>query len=125
MNKFVLMPAHPSNSFFEQFPNALLYRTSDEFLSLLLYAQSHDPLPLDAESRYRLSWKAATERLISAAAQSPREAARQGRLVVSHDAKFYTFHSNVCGGAVGETLRKSFFGKLNHGENGILDETHP
>lgn len=111
MNKFVLMPEHPSNSFFEQFPNALLFRTHEDFLSLLLYAQSHDPVPLTDDLRYRLSWEAATERLMEAAAISPREAARQDRLV-AHDMKCYEFHAGISGTRLGKSLLKSFFGPL-------------
>ena len=110
MTKFVLMPKHPSNAFFEPFPNALLYRTPQEFCSLLVYAQSYDPTPLSDELRHRLSWQAATERLIQAAATSPREMARQARIKASRDMKCYEWHAGVCRGRLGKTLQKSFFG---------------
>ena len=110
MNKFVLMPKHPSNEFFEIFPNALLYKTPHEFCSLLLYAQSHDPVPLSDDLRHVLSWQAATERLIAAAAMTPRERARQERLRATRDWKCYEWHASVCGGRWGKALQKSFFG---------------
>lgn len=116
MGKFVIMPEHPSNAFFEPFPNALLYKTPKEFCSLLLYAQSHDPVPLSDDLRHALSWRAATERLISAAAVSPREAARQVRLRALRDGKCYEWHAGVCGGRFGKTIEKSFFGAFQQEE---------
>ena len=112
MNKFVIMPEHPSNTFFEDFPNALLYKTPKEFCTMLEYAQSHDPVPLSDELRHTLSWQAATERLMEAAAASPREMARQERLRATRDAKCYEWHASVCAGRLGKTLQKSFFGTL-------------
>ena len=121
MNKFVLMPKHPSNTFFEPFPNALLYRTPQEFCSLLIYAQSNDPTPLSDELRHRLSWQAATERLIDAAATSPRELARLSRLKVSRDMKCYEWHASVCRGRLGKTSQKSFFGTFEQEEEKDYD----
>jgi hypothetical protein len=112
MGKFVLMPEHPSNVFFEQFPNALLYKTAQDFCSLLLYAQLHDPMPLTEELRHTLSWDAAIERLVGAAAVSPRDAARQERLSV-RDQKCLDWHAGICGGRFGKTLQKSFFGDFD------------
>lgn len=116
MNKFVLLPRHPSNDFFEPFPNALLYRTPQEFCSLLLYAQSNDPVPLSDELRNKLSWQAATDRLIAAAATSPRELARLARVKASRDMRCYEWHASVCRGRLGKTLQKSFFGTFEEEE---------
>eukprot|EP00977_Amphora_coffeiformis_P013474 scaffold3570_cov227-Amphora_coffeaeformis.AAC.8 len=117
MNKFVIMPEHPSNAFFEAFPNALLYKTPQEFCSLLLYAQSHDPVPLGEDLRHALSWQAATDRLMEAAAMSPREAARIDRMRAVRDNKCYEWHAGVCGGRFGKTIQKSFFGVFEEDED--------
>jgi hypothetical protein len=68
MGKFVVMPKHPSNEFFYQFPNCLTYETLDEFVKKIKYAIDHDPTPLTKELRYIFTWDAAMERLIEAAA---------------------------------------------------------
>ena len=117
MNKFVIMPEHPSNAFFEPFPNALLYKTPQDFCALLLYAQLHDPVPLSDDLRHALSWQAATERLMDAAAVSPREAARQERMRALRDNKCYEWHAGVCGGRFGKTIQKSFFGVFEEEED--------
>lgn len=80
MNKFVIIPSHPSNDFFEQFPNCLVYRSRKEFVSVLQHATSNSP-PLLSEEHFRiLSWEMATLRCVSAAAVPRRDAAREERL---------------------------------------------
>ena len=104
MGKFVVLPSHPSNDFFAQFPNCLPYATKEEFVGELgiqlfcresvpkpfllntfnvvshfvsgnlYYALTHSPKPLTEEYAYALSWNAATERLIAAGSISVREA---------------------------------------------------
>ena len=66
MGKWVVCAKHPSNEFFEQFPNCLTYRTEEEFAANVYWALHHDPLPLTKAQRYTLSWDAATERFIAA-----------------------------------------------------------
>jgi len=68
MGKFVVIPDHPSNTFFKQFPNCLMYKTKDEFCANVYWALSHVPESLSPEDRYTLTWKAATNRLIRASA---------------------------------------------------------
>ena len=46
MGKWVICPKHPSNDFFEQFPNCLQYSDADEFVHALNWALVHDPPPL-------------------------------------------------------------------------------
>ena len=66
MGKFVVIPRHPSNNFFEQFPNALLYNSLDDAVDKILFAVDNNPTPLNAAFSKMLSWEAATERLIKA-----------------------------------------------------------
>lgn len=68
MGKFVIIPRHPSNMFFEQFPNALMYDTFDDAVDQLIFAMKNMPDPLCEEFARLLSWEAATERLIKASA---------------------------------------------------------
>lgn len=66
MGKWVICTKHPSNVFFEQFPNCLLYTTDEEFAANVYWALHHDPKPLSPHQRYTLSWEAATERFLDA-----------------------------------------------------------
>ena len=118
MNKFVILPEHPSNTFFRDFPNALFYKTPQEFCSRLLHAQGHDPEPLSDDLRHRLSWAAATERLIAAAALPPSALTR----VHKSDAKCYEWHAGVSAGRLGKTLQKSFWGTLREDEKDATEE---
>lgn len=74
MGKFVVLPSHPSNDFFAQFPNCLPYTNKEEFVGNLYYAMTHSPAPLTEEYAYALSWAAATERLEAAGSISVEEA---------------------------------------------------
>ena len=84
--KFVIIPSHVSNDFFAQFPNCLTYTTRDEFVGNLFYAMTHSPEPLSEDYRYALTWKAATERLIAAAAIPVEEAKQREAAFQSEDA---------------------------------------
>lgn len=66
MGKFVIIPRHSSNYFFEQFPNALMYDSLEDAVDRILFAMDNDPTPLNAVFSRLLSWEAATERLIKA-----------------------------------------------------------
>ena len=79
MGKWVVIPSHPSNAFFEQFPNCLMYRSRRGFVSQLRTALENDPPPLSDELAQLLSWDAATMRVVTAAAISKRDAARSQR----------------------------------------------
>ncbi len=80
MGKWVVIPSHPSNTFFEQFPNCLMYRNRRGFVSQLKTALENDPPPLSDEQAQLLSWDAATMRVVTAAAVSERDAARSQRI---------------------------------------------
>eukprot|EP00798_Chlamydomonas_sp_ICE-L_P005865 gene5865-6158_t len=67
MGKFVLCAKHPSNKFFERYPNCLLYSSSEEFTQQLNKAMSSEPKPLSANDLHSLSWEAATDRFMDAA----------------------------------------------------------
>lgn len=80
MGKWAIVPSHPSNAFFVQFPNCLPYRNRREFVSTLRYALNNDPPHMSDELSSLLSWEAATARCVSAAVVSKREASRNDRL---------------------------------------------
>lgn len=75
MGKFVILPSHPSNDFFAQFPNCLTYASEEEFVGNLYYALTHAPEPMSEEYTHALTWEAACERL-EAASCIPVEEAR-------------------------------------------------
>lgn len=68
MGKFVIMPVHPSNEFFYQFPNCLTYESIDDFVEQIKFALQNEPMPLSKELRHVFTWDAAMERLVEAAA---------------------------------------------------------
>ncbi len=74
MGKFVVLPSHPSNDFFAQFPNCLPYTNAEEFVGNLYYALTHSPEPMTEEYSHALSWEAATERFAAAGSVSIAEA---------------------------------------------------
>ncbi len=80
MGKFVIIPMHPSNVFFEQFPNCFLYKSKKEFISHLQYAINNEPQPLSKKDAYTLTWEAATERCIDASIITKREDAKRIRV---------------------------------------------
>lgn len=63
MGKFALVPRHPSNAFFEQHPNCLVYDNPEGFQKLLAHAMATPPERED--SRPLFSWDAATSRLFA------------------------------------------------------------
>jgi digalactosyldiacylglycerol synthase len=107
MGKFVIIPMHPSNTFFVQFDNCLPYRNKLEFAANLHWALNREPEPLKPEQKRLLTWEAATERLVSASAITRREAKARHRLGTSKlDERIAWFHNAVGKGARGDTLRR-------------------
>lgn len=69
MQQWVIVPKHPSNRHYEQFPNCLTYTSAAELVERLRYALSHEP-------RYdpgigELSWDRAIDRLLEVMANTP------------------------------------------------------
>jgi len=89
MGKKVLIPEHPSNTFFMQFSNTISYKSNDQLVPLLIEALTSDPTPLSPMEQYMLSWEAASERLLDAAA-FPAGTSRPGRTAKSY--AFYYLH---------------------------------
>lgn len=96
MGKWVVCADHPSNAFFSQFKNCLIYKTPEEFESSLRHAMSVDPQPLTQEDRMRLTWEAATERFLDVAElRQDRDAITP--LQASIDTVAWVAHNTLCG----------------------------
>jgi digalactosyldiacylglycerol synthase len=109
MGKFVIIPVHPSNTFFLQFPNCLAYRNKLEALANIRWALDHDPEPLSHNHWRALTWEAATDRLIDASAITRREAFNRERLGRSKlDERIAWLHKEIGKGTAGDVLRALF-----------------
>jgi len=74
MNKFVIIPKHPSNDFFVQFTNCLSYDTLEECADKMAWALENTPAPLSEEERRKFTWEAATERLMESSIVTVKQA---------------------------------------------------
>jgi len=107
MGKFAIIPVHPSNTFFLQFPNCLAYRNKFEFAATLRWALTHDPEPLTDEQARQFTWEAATDRFVDASAITWRQALERERLGLNKlDERIAWFHNEIGKGPAGDILRK-------------------
>mmetsp|Transcript_3216 Transcript_3216/g.4273 ORF Transcript_3216/g.4273 Transcript_3216/m.4273 type:complete len:1023 (+) Transcript_3216:214-3282(+) len=109
MGKFVIIPNHPSNEFFLQFPNCLAYNNLQECVEKIKWALDHDPVPLTQELRYIFTWEAATDRLVASSIITKREAKERSSAGYDKiDSRMAWLHSE--GGKKGNFI-KNLFGK--------------
>lgn len=109
MDKFAIIPVHPSNQFFLQFPNCLAYRNPYEFVANLQWALTHDPVPLSDDLARQFTWEAATDRFLQSAAITHREAREREKLGRSKmDERIAWFHNELGKGAKGDIIRNIF-----------------
>ena len=116
MGKFAIVPDHPSNKFFLQFPNCLAYQNKFEFVANLRWALTHEPEPLSPELAHLFTWEAATDRLIDASAVTYREALERERIgSQKFDERIARLHNELGKGHKGDFLRKLFgAGPVSH-----------
>jgi len=98
MGKFVIIPKHPSNEFFLQFPNCLAYETIKDCVLKLQYALQNEPEPLSEEHIHQLAWEGAIERLFEVSKLTKKEMKQKNspnasiaRLHVEFGKKSHTF----------------------------------
>lgn len=106
MDSFIIIPHHPSNTFFEDFPNCLVYKNRMEFVTQLQYALAHDPVTLPPDCANKLSWEAATSRFISASITTQN---RLGR--TKADEKVVKFLRSALAGTKGDVIRTMIGGR--------------
>eukprot|EP00958_Prasinococcus_capsulatus_P022585 scaffold3187_cov361-Prasinococcus_capsulatus_cf.AAC.3 len=71
MGKFAIIADNPSNQFFKQFRNCTLCKTPKDYQAAVERALATHPEPLSQQERYTLTWEAATDRFLAAAAVEP------------------------------------------------------
>lgn len=96
MGKWVVCADHPSNVFFSQFQNCLIYRNADEFVEHMKFALSHEPAPMTPEDRNRLTWEAATERFLNVTELTEKDLTPDP-LTATIDSAAWLTHNSLCG----------------------------
>eukprot|EP00531_Pseudo-nitzschia_arenysensis_P001082 CAMPEP_0116123484 /NCGR_PEP_ID=MMETSP0329-20121206/4775_1 /TAXON_ID=697910 /ORGANISM="Pseudo-nitzschia arenysensis, Strain B593" /LENGTH=907 /DNA_ID=CAMNT_0003617407 /DNA_START=110 /DNA_END=2833 /DNA_ORIENTATION=+ len=79
MGKFVVIPEHPSNTFFLQFPNCLAYKAKKECVEKIKFALENVPTPLSPEDRHKLTWEGANKRLYESSLMTEAEAEERNK----------------------------------------------
>ena len=109
MGKFAVIPDHPSNQFFLQFPNCLAYKNKVEFVQQMAYALENEPEPMTEDISHVFTWEAATDRLIQSSAITMKEArARAKARREGHD-QFIAKAYNKIGIGAQRKLMRLFF----------------
>ena len=123
MGKFAIVPVHPSNTFFMRFPNTLAYRNKAEFQANLMWAMTHDPVPLTPYLARRFTWEAATDRFIEASAITAGEASERERLGLSRlDDRIAWWYQWIGVGTFGDYLRLLGGGGPVSNQNAYIQE---
>jgi len=125
MGKFAVIPDHPSNEFFLQFPNCLAYKNKVEFVKQMVYALENDPEPMTDEISHVFTWEAATDRLIQSSAITMKEArARAKARNESHD-QFIAKAYNKVGLGARRNLMRLFFkdAAVDPGDKSVSDQS--
>lgn len=121
MGKFVIIPKHPSNEFFYQFPNCLAYDNVDEFVELLQFARNNDPTPLSQETAYKFTWEAAMDRLVDAAGMSASEVTELEKSGRSQRDKRKAWIHKQSGGMLKGDLLKGIVGEITQEDLKLKD----
>ena len=111
MGKFVVLPKHPSNTFFLQFSNCLAYETKAECVEKLQWALENDPKPLSEEETFQLTWEGANERLFDSSVLTVAEFDEyqsSGRAKADRDAARLHIETVKKGRGVQRLLKSSF-----------------
>ena len=122
MGKWLVCAEHPSNAFFSQFNNCLIYRDDEEFVQHMKHALTHEPAPMTSEDKQRLTWEAATERFLNVTELTERDLT-PGPLTSTVDAAAWLAHNSLCGV---EPLRAAAGAGINTRDNpGCLQSFQP
>eukprot|EP00879_Flechtneria_rotunda_P017839 GHRR01018698.1.p1 GENE.GHRR01018698.1~~GHRR01018698.1.p1 ORF type:complete len:215 (+),score=102.59 GHRR01018698.1:178-822(+) len=73
MGKWVVVADIACNQFFKQFKNCLAYKDAAGFVAAVDTAHRKEPIPMSAAELEKLSWEAATERLLDVGSMQPKD----------------------------------------------------
>mmetsp|Transcript_23441 Transcript_23441/g.34770 ORF Transcript_23441/g.34770 Transcript_23441/m.34770 type:complete len:658 (+) Transcript_23441:1-1974(+) len=120
MGKFVIIPKHPSNEFFLQFPNCLAYDNLKDCVVKIQWALQNDPSPLTEDQAHIFTWHAATDRLIEASIITNKEA--KSRNKDGHDksdSRMAWLHAET--GKQGQFIQGLFGSPISSGEDASIN----
>ena len=115
MGKWVVCADHPSNKFFSQFKNCLVYTSPEEFVSHVRHALATEPAPITGEDRTRLTWEAATERFLDVAELTERDL-MPGPFATALDSAVSSAHNTLNGM---ESVRQAVGAGVNTKDNPV------